>query len=78
MLHDMRLALQSGDARKLASTAHAFVGSLSNFAATEASRCARELEQLARQGRLSECAPVFRSLTEETDKLDSALSAFGD
>ena len=58
MLEDMKEAIQQKDARALASTAHAFVGSLGNFASGEAYETARELEQRARDDPLQDWGTI--------------------
>lgn len=78
MLADMEEALERKDARTLASTAHAFVGSLGNFATGKAYETARQLERLARAGSLSECKPVLDTLIDESRELERQLGAFTD
>jgi len=76
MFEDMEETIKHKDALTLASSAHAFVGSLGNFASGEAYETARELEQLARNGQLQDCGTLFASLVERTRRLEDSLSAF--
>ncbi len=76
MLEDMEEAIKQQDAPNLASSAHAFVGSLGNFASGEAYETAREIERLARQGRLQNCATLFAFLVEQTRRLEDRLGVF--
>jgi PAS domain S-box-containing protein len=74
MLADMKEAIEEGDAARLASSAHAFVGSLGNFAARRAFARARELERKARESDWSGMEAVFAALAEETERLEDALA----
>ena len=76
MLEDMEEAIKQRDAPSLAASAHAFVGSLGNFASGEAYETARAIEQLARDGQSQECATLFAFLVEQTRRLEDRLSAF--
>ena len=78
MLLDMEEAIKHHDSRKLASSAHAFVGSLGNFAAPRALEKARELERRARSGALADCDVLLASLVEENKRLEAALQVFLD
>jgi PAS domain S-box-containing protein len=73
MLRDIEAAIERGDAEAVAGAAHAFLGSLGNFAAKAAYDKAREIEQRARQGNLAESSLLFAALCEETKKLVDAL-----
>ena len=73
MLEEIEAAVEQSDAGALASSAHAFLGSLGNFAAKGASEKAREIERKARQGDLSESGLLFASLAEETKRLIETL-----
>jgi HPt (histidine-containing phosphotransfer) domain-containing protein len=74
MLADMKDAIAHGDAAALASSAHAFIGSLGNFAARRAYARARELERKARQRDWDGMDAVFEALVSETERLMDALS----
>jgi CheY-like chemotaxis protein len=78
MLADMEQAISREDVRALATSAHAFVGSLGNFVNEGAYETARELERLARAGQLQDCVPVFTTLVDQTRRLELQLSAFAD
>ncbi len=78
MLGDMKEAIRQQDGGALASSAHAFVGSLGNFVDGGAYDTARELERLARAGLLQKCPPVFATLLDQTRRLELELSAFAD
>jgi protein-histidine pros-kinase len=73
MLSDMKTAIENDDAAALASSAHAFVGSLGNFATPRAFRVARELERKAREGEIEEARGLFAELVEETARVEEAL-----
>jgi PAS domain S-box-containing protein len=75
MLADMEEAIEEGNSGRLASTAHAFIGSLGNFAARRAFAKARELERRARAGELEGARERFLDLAEETKRLAQALDA---
>jgi len=76
MLDDMSDAIDREDAEALATAAHAFVGSLGNFACEQAYGKARELERLARDKDLSRSRALFRELERTTSKLQEALRRF--
>jgi len=73
MLAEMKDALEREDASALASSAHAFIGSLGNFASRRAFARARELERMAREGDLDFARGLFAELVEETSRLEEAL-----
>ena len=73
MLADMKEAIETRDPPRLASTAHAFVGSLGNFAARRAFARARELERRARENDWNGIEAVYSSLVEETERLEDEL-----
>jgi HPt (histidine-containing phosphotransfer) domain-containing protein len=75
MLADMEEAIEQGNPGRLASTAHAFIGSLGNFAARRAFGKARELERRARAGELEGARDRLLDLAEETRRLEQALDA---
>jgi PAS domain S-box-containing protein len=75
MLADMEEAIDDRDAGRLASTAHAFIGSLGNFAARRAFAKARELERSSRAGDLEAARARLRELADETTRLEQALDA---
>jgi PAS domain S-box-containing protein len=73
MLADMKEAIELDDSGRLASSAHAFVGSLGNFASRRAFGRARELERVAREGNLESARGLFTELVVETAGLSEAL-----
>jgi signal transduction histidine kinase/ActR/RegA family two-component response regulator len=73
MLADMKEAIELEDSSALASSAHAFIGSLGNFASRRAFTKARELERSARDGDLESARSLFTELVEETARLQEAL-----
>ncbi len=75
MLADMKEAIELEDPPRLASTAHAFIGSLGNFASRRAFAKARELERRAREGDLDSARGIFTDLVHETVRLEEALQA---
>jgi HPt (histidine-containing phosphotransfer) domain-containing protein len=73
MLTHMKEAIERDDPSELASSAHAFIGSLGNFASRRAFGKAKELERKAREGDLDSAAGLFADLVEETARLEEAL-----
>ncbi len=73
MLDDIERAMATGDAAGVASSAHALIGSLGNFASRRAYSRARALERAARQGDLDSAPPLFADLVDETARLEQAL-----
>ncbi len=73
MLSQMKDAIEREDSDALASSAHAFIGSLGNFASRRALGKAKELDRRAREGDLDSAASVFSDLVEETARLSEAL-----
>ncbi len=73
MLTQMKEAIEREDPSELASSAHAFIGSLGNFASRRAFNKARELERKARDADLDSAAGLFAELVEETARLEEAL-----
>ncbi len=73
MLADMKKAIELENSSELASSAHAFIGSLGNFASRRAFTRARELERKAREGDLEAARGLFTDLVKETARLEEAL-----
>jgi PAS domain S-box-containing protein len=73
MLQHMKEAIERGDSQELASSAHAFIGSLGNFASRRALGKAKEIERRAREWDLDSAASLFPDLVEETNLLLDAL-----
>jgi CheY-like chemotaxis protein/HPt (histidine-containing phosphotransfer) domain-containing protein len=77
MLAEMEDAIERADASRLAASAHAFIGSLGNFAARRAFARARELERAGREGDLESARVLFPRLVEDTRHLEEALREMG-
>jgi PAS domain S-box-containing protein len=75
MLAHMKDAIEREDPSELASSAHAFIGSLGNFASRRAFNKAKELERRAREGDLDSATGLFADLVKETARLEEALQA---
>lgn len=75
-LFALRRALARGDAKGLASTAHALKGSLGLFGADRAVGTARSLQVIGRSGNLDGAAGHFRTLEAEFHGLRHELVAF--
>jgi protein-histidine pros-kinase len=75
MLAHMKEAIEREDPSELASSAHAFIGSLGNFASRRAFNKAKELERRAREGDLDSATGLFADLVKETARLEEALQA---
>ncbi|HSF17301.1 MAG TPA: response regulator [Vicinamibacteria bacterium] len=73
MLETMGDAIRGREARKLATSAHAFIGALGNFASKRALDLARELERRARAGDLEDASSLLQTLVHETKSLERAL-----
>ncbi|HXV59229.1 MAG TPA: response regulator [Vicinamibacteria bacterium] len=73
MLETMGDAIRGREARKLATSAHAFIGALGNFASKRALDLARELERRARTGDLDDASSLLQTLVHETKSLERAL-----
>jgi HPt (histidine-containing phosphotransfer) domain-containing protein len=69
----MKEAIEREDPSELASSAHAFIGSLGNFASRRAFNKAKELERRAREGDLEDARGLFTDLVQETTRLEEAL-----
>ena len=74
LLAVMEQALADEDAEGVACAAHTLKGSVSNFAAKEATLAALNVETAGREGDLAEAAKAFEVLKEHTARLASALS----
>ncbi len=73
MLTHMKEAIEREDPYELASSAHAFIGSLGNFASRRALLKTKQLERRAREGDLDAAASLFADVVEETARLEEAL-----
>ena len=61
-LHDLRQAVDAGDARRIERAAHGLKGSVSNFGAAPAVEAAMKLETLGRAQQLTEVEQVLHTL----------------
>jgi HPt (histidine-containing phosphotransfer) domain-containing protein len=76
LLEEIQTAAEAGDAAALVKPAHALKGMLANFCAPSAESAARELEALARSGRLDGVGEAVERVEQETARLSEALHQF--
>ena len=74
MMSDIEVAIGRGDAKTLKRSAHAWKGTVSNFAAFRASGLALQLELLGNSGEMEEAKAVFSELEAEVGRLCRALT----
>ena len=77
MMERIRGALAANDANLLAEGAHALKGSVGNFGPTAALDATREIEKIARQGKLDGAWELYATLEDEIALLLPALHAIG-
>jgi CheY-like chemotaxis protein len=77
MMARIRNALAANDANLLAEAAHALKGSVGNFGPTAALDAIREMEKIARQGKLDGAWELYATLEDEIALLLPALHAIG-
>jgi PAS domain S-box-containing protein len=77
MMARIRSALAANDANLLADAAHALKGSVGNFGPTAALDTTREMEKIARQGKLDGAWELYATLEDEIALLLPALHAIG-
>jgi PAS domain S-box-containing protein len=77
MMARIRSALAANDANLLADGAHALKGSVGNFGPTAALDTIREMEKIARQGKLDGAWELYATLEDEIALLLPALHAVG-
>jgi PAS domain S-box-containing protein len=77
MMARIRTALAANDANLLAEGAHALKGSVGNFGPTAALEATREMEKIARQGKLDGAWELYATLEDEIALLLPALHAIG-
>jgi two-component system sensor histidine kinase/response regulator len=77
MMARIRNALAANDANLLADGAHALKGSVGNFGPTAALDTIREMEKIARQGKLDGAWELYATLEDEIALLLPALHAIG-
>jgi len=75
MLGQIRHAIVTRDAATLSKTVHTFIGSLGILGADQAVRCARELEQLAKNAAFDESGVVLSELAKEVSGVQCRLAA---
>ena len=72
----MRQALQKEDSKALAAATHGLKGAIANFTSGAALEATKELEALAKRGDLRACKQALSTVTQELDRLTTALSEF--
>jgi PAS domain S-box-containing protein len=72
-LENIRLSLERGDAEQLSKAAHAFKGSVANFGAQNAFDWALQIEDAAREGRISGLECLIEELGEESKRIQEFL-----
>jgi PAS domain S-box-containing protein len=77
MMARIRSALAANDANLLAEAAHALKGSVGNFGPTAALDSIRDMEKIARQGKLDGAWELYATLEDEIALLLPALHAIG-
>jgi len=77
LLHEVRVAVEAGDAALLGRAAHTLKGAVSNFGARAAADAALCLERRGRSGDLADVAPALASLEIEMAALIEALDRAG-
>jgi CheY-like chemotaxis protein len=77
MMERIRGALAANNANLLAEGAHALKGSVGNFGPTAALDATREMEKIARQGKLDGAWELYATLEDEIALLLPALHAIG-
>ena len=75
MMARIRSAIRVRDAAALADTAHALKGSIGNFGSSDAFESAREVEKLAREGKLDGARELCSTLEEQIAAFLPALQA---
>ena len=77
LLSAVRDAVAKSDAAALQRAAHSLKGSMSTFAARDATEAALRLEELARSGDLADAESAYRLLAAQVDRLKQALESLG-
>lgn len=68
----------AADSEALRRAAHSFKGSSGNMGASRLSELCRQIEELARDGALEQCAPLIAELPEEFEAVQRELADLGD
>src|SRR5687767_9046782 len=76
LLADVRRAVETGDAPLVGSAAHALKGMISNFCAPQAQASALAVEQIGRNGDLSNAAAALRELEADLNALIVELTDY--
>lgn len=76
VLENLRAAVTNGNAEDIMYHAHALRGAMSNFVTHETENAARRLEQLGREGNLTDAAGALSELETALQRLIPALTAF--
>jgi PAS domain S-box-containing protein len=77
LMGTMREALSRCDSIALERAAHTVKGSVGNFAAKPAFQAAQRVEQIGRDGNMSEAEEAYKALEDELERLRPALTALG-
>ena len=76
ILRDVDSALERGDHEQIALHAHTFKGSLLTLGFRDAGECARQLEQMARQGRREECGRLISQLHRLLNQVEETIQEY--
>jgi HPt (histidine-containing phosphotransfer) domain-containing protein len=77
LLSAVRDAVKRKDIDALKRAAHSLKGSMSTFAAREATEAALRLEEIARAGELVEAEDAYALLVAQVERLKQALESLG-
>lgn len=75
LVEEIRVAIDSGDARRVQSTAHRLKGAAGNLAASNVAEAARKIEVIGEKGDLATAMAEWELLTREADRIETLLSA---
>ena len=74
-IQEIRTAIETGDAKRLETSAHTLKGSVANFGARVAVESALRLEQMGRAQHLEESSEMLRALEQALSALRPELEA---
>jgi PAS domain S-box-containing protein len=77
LVNQIKEALSKGDANQLERVAHTIKGSVGNFAARPALEAAKRVEQIGRDGNMTDAEDACKALEEEIERLTPALAVLG-
>ena len=77
MLQEIKTAIKNNDSHALHQSAHGFKGAVSNFFAQKVTEQAFRLEQLGKNGQVSEADQLFPAMTQDVDRLLNELKQLG-